>query len=366
MHAHGVLCIMIMPVSVYPAHQRRTTVASCRRAPVIQEVGEVFGAPEHQSSEFFASHLCRNKKEAPVRGQIAENPTCASTATLRKEAVNREAGKKLRSVLRQQQTLHAQYGALASLASTPFYGTYADNIACASSISQMRIMLFELHAFRPLCFTPCMLYALCHHQCAVDRQTLNLGGVCTMVVASAQASGLHERIMSLPRNYWTIIGTEQDAVAVDEQQAAHRVEAQDQPRYDAQPGPIHVPNAVEGELLALARKNYLALRAAQRRLHVHSHWQSKHAQRPLGDVPDFTDMHRALAERTIQVLQGAVSAGMTVPLEFELQRRSEATKVERLRHVRQRRVNLAWLKTTGGADMHPCQRQVWNISCQQL
>lgn len=134
-----------------------------------------------------------------------------------------------------------------------------------------------------------------------------------MIIAAAQAAGLHEKVMALPGTYWTIIGTERDAAGIHELRVKHAgcsgVYAE---------GPhVHVPGEQEGKLLAMARKHYLALRAAHRNQHVQPQWLRKHAPRELGVVPDFREAHRALAEQNVCGRRHAVAAGMTVPVRFD-------------------------------------------------
>lgn len=188
---------------------------------------------------------------------------------------------------------------------------------------------------------------------------MDLNAISALVVAAAQACGLHNRIMDLPKNYWTVIGTEQDAAAARAQHAAHVGELQGECGSGTVSAQVHVPSPADGELLALARKNYLALRAAQRRQRVAPQWRCKHVQRPLGAVPDFAEVHRALAETTIRTRQVAVAAGLTLPLEYELARGSMATV-----QARRRQAACARLKAGAGDALHPWHHEVCCMQAQ--
>lgn len=162
-----------------------------------------------------------------------------------------------------------------------------------------------------------------------DRRASAGEGVSTMVIAAAQAAGLHDTIMGLPDNYWTIIGNDSDAAGVLAQHAEHERDSHSCSGFDEQLPRIHVLSATEGKLLAMARKRYLDLRTAHRAQCVQPQWRCKHASRPLGAVPDFRAAHRALARWSVRGRQRAVAAGLTVPREFEFDRGRSSARMGR-------------------------------------
>eukprot|EP00892_Ulva_mutabilis_P002456 jgi/Ulvmu1/12210/UM085_0074.1 len=238
------------------------------------------------------------------------------SAALRTSAMKAEADKQLGLNWHQQHRMHELYCGLADVASTPFHGTYAENIAY--------------------------------------RRLTGRGAISAVVIAAAQAAGLHDSIVRLPQQYWTIIGSGQSAAAGVAQPPANAGGSQDESGSDVEPVHIHVPSTAERKALALARKNYITLRAAQRCQRVHPQWRSKHAQRPLGAVPNFTEVHRALAENNARTRKRAVARGMTVPIEYRFQQTSKATAAHRLRNAWQRHARQSGLNAAAGGDVHPC------------
>ena len=127
-----------------------------------------------------------------------------------------------------------------------------------------------------------------------DSRARNPQRVSSMVIAAAQAAGLHESIIALPEMYKTMIspypvapekarvsgqcsqlqqtapGPQQDGCGAGtcsdgDESAPVRAETSsvEGGMLQGLPAP-HVPNAAEMELLAIARKNYLTLRAQKR------------------------------------------------------------------------------------------------------
>lgn len=179
-----------------------------------------------------------------------------------------------------------------------------------------------------------MLWHTCEGGLDADGRSRNPYRVSATVIVAAQAAGLHSTIMGLPQLYRTIIspypvaqvmngGSEECAApaqsseqgptpGIDQEDACeekapepsdvrHSTEdvgtkfagvqaLQDLP-------PPHVPNAAELELLAIARKNYLTLRAQKRSRRLTGVWNTQYAQRPLGAVPDFSTAHAAVLEQ---------------------------------------------------------------------
>lgn len=73
---------------------------------------------------------------------------------LQKEAVNAQAAEELQHVHQQQGVLHARYCHLARLASTPFLGTYSDNITCAISAQTVSPTKYRESPLHPICERP--------------------------------------------------------------------------------------------------------------------------------------------------------------------------------------------------------------------
>ena len=114
-----------------------------------------------------------------------------------------------------------------------------------------------------------------------------------------------------------------------------------------------VLSPAQQQLLALARREYRALRLRRQQGKLDAEWQRKHATRPLGAIPDFHAHHRACAE----ALAGSRAArrrggGVTVPEEFENVRgRQDARRVRRQAiAARKERFVSAWL----GSEVRGC------------
>jgi hypothetical protein len=226
--------------------------------------------------------------------------------------------------------------------------------------------------------------------------------VSATVIAAAQACGLHEIIMRLPERYKTVVGPstvtpgmQEDAEGVCTNRAGHaetlgqlqppgtdvksdfhRSECQKDAHLDASSKrirhsdivdqdqilghirqeaglskpqevntipalPPRVIDAVERQLLAIARINYLTLRAQKRSRRVHGVWKTKYAQRPLGSVPDFSAAHAAASEWHVHRKFRAIQRGVTIPEEFKAQRAANSAAAAR---IDQQQLDDIWCK----------------------
>jgi hypothetical protein len=218
------------------------------------------------------------------------------------------------------------------------------------------------------------LQLTCDELIHADSRSSNPHRVSATVIAAAQACGLHDKIMSLPQMYKTILcpfpvtpvmqkgnevscterttqaqtSEQRQSPGVDKEDDCHWPKCQEgtdleasseRPRSKAEltqsvgprmlldlPCP-HVPDAAERELLAIARENYLILRAQKRIRRVNSVWNTKYAQRPLGVVPDFSAAHAAALEQRMYNKLRGIQCGITVPEKFKAQRAQKATAV---------------------------------------
>jgi hypothetical protein len=220
------------------------------------------------------------------------------------------------------------------------------------------------------------------------------------VIASAQAAGLHEVIMALPQMYKTVISpvpmppakptegptppghfdgnlhrqqpaegttrgeappaaenscrscqgsatahpddvrTSSASIAPQEAQAPQACGQELRQSAERAPVYVHVPNAAQCELLAVARRRYVALAAKRRAERVSRRWDAQYTQRPLGVVPDFARMHAAWGERRLRARVEALTRGVTVPQEFVFRRAPRAAEAARAMQRLQRQQRL--------------------------
>jgi hypothetical protein len=106
-------------------------------------------------------------------------------------------------------------------------------------------------------------------------------------------------------------------------------------------------------LLALAHREYLALKLQKQQEKIDSNWHAQHPTRPLGTVPDFSRHQAAFESRLVS----RMTRRITLPDEFEFKLGSRRARLARREAVASRRQRFVQDWVT-----HDCQARAYHCS----